>query len=225
MVITLIRAIILYLIVIFALRIMGKRQIGELQPEELVITIMISECAAAPLQDLDRPIINGIIAIFTLVILEVLLSFLTLKLPWLQKMIDGKPTVIIKDGKILQNALKNMRLTVEDLTNNLRQKGFFRLEDIAYCIVETDGKLSIFPTPQATPVTAETVGNIGKDTGLPCVVIADGRIQKQSLSLCDMTEQEIKTILKKEKTPIKDVFILTADKSKHYTLVRKDSIT
>jgi uncharacterized membrane protein YcaP (DUF421 family) len=118
-----------------------------------------------------------------------------------------------------------MRLTVEDLTNNLRQKGFFRLEDIAYCIVETDGKLSIFPTPQATPVTAETVGNIGKDTGLPCVVIADGRIQKQSLSLCDMTEQEIKTILKKEKTPIKDVFILTADKSKHYTLVRKDSIT
>ncbi len=225
MVITLIRAIILYLIVIFALRIMGKRQIGELQPEELVITIMIYECAAAPLQDLDRPIINGIIAIFTLVILEVLLSFLTLKLPWLQKMIDGKPTVIIKDGKILQNALKNMRLTVEDLTNNLRQKGFFRLEDIAYCIVETDGKLSIFPTPQATPVTAETVGNIGKDTGLPCVVIADGRIQKQSLSLCDMTEQEIKTILKKEKTPIKDVFILTADKSKHYTLVRKDSIT
>jgi uncharacterized membrane protein YcaP (DUF421 family) len=225
MVITLIRAIILYLIVIFALRIMGKRQIGELQPEELVITIMISECAAAPLQDLDRPIINGIIAIFTLVILEVLLSFLTLKLPWLQKMIDGKPTVIIKDGKILQNALKNMRLTVEDLTNNLRQKGFFRLEDIAYCIVETDGKLSIFPTPQATPVTAETVGNVGKDTGLPCVVIADGRIQKQSLSLCDMTEQEIKTILKKEKTPIKDVFILTADKSKHYTLVRKDSIT
>ena len=225
MVITLIRAIILYLIVIFALRIMGKRQIGELQPEELVITIMISECAAAPLQDLDRPIINGIIAIFTLVILEVMLSFLTLKLPWLQKMIDGKPTVIIKDGKILQNALKNMRLTVEDLTNNLRQKGFFRLEDIAYCIVETDGKLSIFPTPQATPVTAETVGNIGKDTGLPCVVIADGRIQKQSLSLCDMTEQEIKTILKKEKTPIKDVFILTADKSKHYTLVRKDSIT
>lgn len=225
MVITLIRAIILYLIVIFALRIMGKRQIGELQPEELVITIMISECAAAPLQDLDRPIINGIIAIFTLVILEVLLSFLTLKLPWLQKMIDGKPTVIIKDGKILQNALKNMRLTVEDLTNNLRQKGFFRLEDIAYCIVETDGKLSIFPTPQATPVTAETVGNIGKDTGLPCVVIADGRIQKQSLALCDMTEQEIKTILKKEKTPIKDVFILTADKSKHYTLVRKDSIT
>jgi uncharacterized membrane protein YcaP (DUF421 family) len=225
MVITLIRAIILYLIVIFALRIMGKRQIGELQPEELVITIMISECAAAPLQDLDRPIINGIIAIFTLVILEVLLSFLTLKLPWLQKMIDGRPTVIIKDGKILQNALKNMRLTVEDLTNNLRQKGFFRLEDIAYCIVETDGKLSIFPTPQATPVTAETVGNIGKDTGLPCVVIADGRVQKQSLSLCDMTEQEIKTILKKEKTPIKDVFILTADKSKHYTLVRKDSIT
>jgi uncharacterized membrane protein YcaP (DUF421 family) len=225
MVSTLIRAIILYLIVIFALRIMGKRQIGELQPEELVITIMISECAAAPLQDLDRPIINGIIAIFTLVILEVMLSFLTLKLPWLQKMIDGKPTVIIKDGKILQNALKNMRLTVEDLTNNLRQKGFFRLEDIAYCIVETDGKLSIFPTPQATPVTAETVGNVGKDTGLPCVVIADGRIQKQSLSLCDMTEQEIKTILKKEKTPIKDVFILTADKSKHYTLVRKDSIT
>ncbi len=222
MVITLIRAIILYFIVILALRLMGKRQIGELQPEELVITILISECAAAPIQDLDRPIINGIIAIFTLVILEVLVSFLALKLPRFRRFTDGVPTIVIQNGMLNQTAMKHLRLTVEDLLGNLRQKGYFKLEDISYCIVETDGNLSVLPTPKAATATAEMVGKPEPDTGLPCIMIADGKINPTGLQLCGMTHQKLKSILKKEKTSQRDVLVMTADKSGNYTLIPKE---
>lgn len=222
MVITLIRAVILYLAVIIALRIMGKRQIGELQPGELVITILISECAAAPIQDLSRPVLSGIIAIFTLVILEILLSFLTLKIPMLRRLIDGSPAIVIQDGKLCQATMRKLRLTVEDLTNTLRQKGYFKLEDIAYCIVETDGNLSVLPTPRAEPATAEMVGAAAPQEDLSCVIVGDGRIHPTALQLCGMNEAALHKLLKKEKTSLKDVFVMTADRQGHYTLIRKE---
>lgn len=222
MVITLIRTFIFYIVVIFSLRVMGKRQIGELQPGELVITILISECAAAPIQDLNRPVISGIIAIFTLVILEILLSFFTLKLPFFRKVIDGAPAIVIQNGKLQQDTMKKLRLSVEDLSNNLRQKGYFKFEDISYCIVETDGNLSILPTPANATATAEMVGQVEPDKGLPCVVVGDGRIHKTALSLCNMTESTLHKILKKEKVALEDVFVLTADKAGNYSLVRKE---
>ena len=222
MVTTLFRTIILYLVVIFSLRIMGKRQIGELQPGELVITILISECAAAPIQDLNRPVISGIVAIFSLVILEIVFSFLTLKLPFFRKMIDGTPVIVIDNGKINQKTMKKLRLSIEDLTNTLRQKGYFNLEDIAYCIVETDGNLIILPTPKQTPATAQMVGYKQDNQGLPCIIVADGKINRNFLKQCNMTVEEVEIILKKEKTPLHEVFILTANRNKQYTLVRKD---
>lgn len=222
MVTTLFRTIILYLTVILSLRIMGKRQIGELQPGELVITILISECAAAPIQDLNRPIISGIIAIFSLVILEILLSYLTMKLPLFRRLIDGSPVIVIANGKLQQKAMKKLRLSIEDLTNTLRQKGYFNLDDIAYCIVETDGNLSILPTPKETPATAQMVGFQKKDTGLPCVIVADGKMNREFLSQCNMTPDDIDQILKREKVLLEDVFILTADRKHNYSLIRKD---
>ncbi len=222
MVITLFRTILLYLVVIFSLRIMGKRQIGELQPGELVITILISECAAAPIQDLNRPIISGIISIFSLVILEIVFSFLTMKLPFFRKMIDGSPAIVIADGKIKQQTMKKLRLSIEDLTNTLRQKGYFNLEDIAYCIVETDGNLSILPAPKETPATAQMVGFVKEDEGLPCVIVADGKINRKFLSQCNMTEEDVMEITRREKVKLKDVFMLTADRNHNYSLIRKE---
>ena len=217
------RTILLYLVVIFSLRIMGKRQIGELQPGELVITILISECAAAPIQDLNRPIISGIISIFSLVILEILFSFLTMKLPAFRKLIDGSPLIVIANGEIQQKTMKKLRLSIEDLTNTLRQKGYFNIDDIAYCIVETDGNLSVLPIPKETPATAEMVNyKKKKDQGLPCVIVADGKINRVFLSQCNMTEEDLYKILKKEKVSLKQVFILTADRSQNYTLTKTD---
>ena len=183
---------------------------------------MISECAAAPIQDLDRPVVNGIIAIFTLVILEVLLSFIALKCPRFRKFADGMPTIVIQNGRLKQSAMKHLRLSVEDLLGNFRQKGYFKLEDISYCIVETDGNLSVLPTPAAATATAQMVGNPEPDTGLPCVVIADGTLHEKALTLCNMSRKRIDEILKKEKTSIKDVLVLTADKSGNYSLIKKE---
>ncbi len=222
MVITLFRTIILYLVVIFSLRIMGKRQIGELQPGELVITILISECAAAPIQDLNRPIISGIVSIFSLVILEIALSFLTMKVPFFRKLIDGTPVIVIANGKLQQQTMKKLRLSIEDLTNTLRQKGYFNLEDIAYCIVETDGNLSILPIPKETPTTAKMVGYKQENQGLPCIIVADGKINQKFLEECNMTTDDVKKIAEKEKVALQDIFILSADKSHNYTLVRKE---
>ena len=222
MVTTLFRTIVLYLVVIFSLRIMGKRQIGELQPGELVITILISECAAAPIQDLNRPIISGIVAIFSLVILEILFSFLTLKLPFFRKIIDGTPVIVIDNGKINQKTMKKLRLSIEDLTNTLRQNGYFNLEDIAYCIVETDGNLSILPTPKATPATAQMVGYKQENQGLPGIIVADGKINRNFLQECNLTESDLQTILKKEKVTLEQIFILTANRKGKYNLIRKD---
>ena len=222
MVITLFRTIVLYLVVIFSLRIMGKRQIGELQPGELVITILISECAAAPIQDLNRPVISGIVSIFSLVILEITLSFLTMKIPFFRKLIDGTPVIVIANGKIQQQTMKKLRLSIEDLTNTLRQKGYFNLEDIAYCIVETDGNLSILPAPKETPATAKMVGYQQKNCGLPCVIVADGKINHKFLKECNMTTDDINKIAKKEKVTLENIFILSADKSHNYTLVKKE---
>jgi uncharacterized membrane protein YcaP (DUF421 family) len=222
MVITLIRASILYLVVILALRLMGKRQIGELQPEELVITILISECAAAPIQDLNRPVINGIIAIFALVILEVLFSFVTLKSRKFRKLVDGTPAIVIEKGVINQKTMGALRLTVEDLLGTLRQKGYFNLDDILYCIVETDGNLSVLPTPEATPATAKMVEKAEDIREMPYVVISDGHFQTTSLALCGLTKQKIKKMLKKENTSIKDVFLMTAKPCGKYSIIKKE---
>ncbi len=223
MIITLIRAVVLYFTVMVAMRVMGKRQIGELQPGELVITILISECAAAPIQDINRPVITGIISIFVLVILEIALSYCTMKFPRLRKIVDGSPAVVILDGVIQQTVMEKLRLTVDDLTNTLRQNGYFNLSDVSYCIVETDGNLSIFPTPSATPATAKTLGKNPPNTGIPCVLVGDGRIHHQSLTLCGMDEAALYRILKKENTPLSDVFVLWADRSGQYSLVKKEN--
>lgn len=222
MVVTLIRTVVFYIVVILSLRIMGKRQIGELQPGELVITILISECAAAPIQDLNRPVLNGIIAIFCLVILEVLLSVVTLKWPAMRRAIDGQPAVIIKNGTIDQKAMRKLRLSVDDLANNLRQQGVFNIADVAYAIVETDGNLSVMKKGAKEEVTAEMLDIKQKDEGLPCVVIGDGEIHKAALGLCEMNDADLHKLLKKTGVAQKDVFALITDKSGNYTMIKKE---
>lgn len=222
MIVTLVRTVVFYIALVVALRLMGKRQIGEMQPGELVITILITECAAAPLQDLSRPVSNGIIAIFTLVILEIILSVLTIKMPFLRKALEGNPVIIVRNGKIDQNAMRKTRLSVEDLLTALRQNDVFDMHDVLYAIMETDGKISILKTPEVRPATAQMMGKVPPSNGLPWLVIADGKIHKKAMDICNITEEKIKSVLKKEKTPLEDVFIMTADCSGNYDLIKKE---
>lgn len=162
MAVTFIRTMILYVLVIFGLRVMGKRQIGEMQPSELVVAIMISDLATIPMQELGIPLLSGIIPIFTLVILEITLSQISLKNKHIRKFVSGKPNVVVYEGKILKDEMKNIRFNNDDLLEQLRIQGYQRLEDIQYAILETNGQLSVFPKKDKATCTVEDVKNIVK---------------------------------------------------------------
>ena len=218
---TLIRAGLLYLCVVLAIRIMGKRQIGELQPNELVVTILISELAAIPMQDLNRPIANGIVAIFALVVLEILISIVNMKWRWARRVVNGRESILIRDGVIDRQRMRRLRFTVDDLMVGLRGQSVFDLSKVAYAIMDTDGKLSVLLKPAEQPATAGQMQVAEPDPGLPALLISDGRLRRESLADGGMTEQRLKELLDSRRLKLCDVFVMTVDKTGRMTIVAK----
>lgn len=143
MIIPFLRTLILYVSIIAAVRFMGKRQVGEMQPGELVITIMVSAVASVPMQDMDIPLAHGLVPVFTLIAAEVLVSALTLKWMPLRRLLSGKPVEVIRDGKVDREALRSLRMSLDDLLEDLRLEGVFDLRQVAFAQVETNGQLSV----------------------------------------------------------------------------------
>ena len=217
-----IRTILLYIFVVLGLRLMGKRQIGELQPSELVVTLLISDIAAVPMQENGIPLISGLIPIFTLVAVELILSALMLKSDKVRSLISGKPVIIIREGKILQRQMKRVRFTIEDLMEDLRQMNIFRIEDVEYAIVETNGKLSILPKPDQMPANAGMLKVPAAGGGLPMLIISDGLVHKSALAVCGLDERWLDSVLRKQKIQPSDVFLMTADKSRNHQIILKE---
>ena len=222
MVISLIRTILLYIIIILAIKIMGKRQISDLQTSELVVTLMVSNIATIPMQNTAQPLLSGVVPILVLVCCEILISIFMLKNSRFRKMICGKPIVIINDGKIQQDELRNLRLSVEDLCQQLRQIDVFSIEDVAFAIIETNGKLSVLKKSEKQPPDASSMGIVVPEAVIDTVVISDGEISDYSLSLCGLTRGWIMDILKKKKLSVGEVFIMTANKNKEYNIIKKE---
>ncbi len=196
------RTVILYFAVIIAVRLMGKRQIGDLQPSELVITLLISEIAAVPLQDADQPLIYGIVAIALLVILEILISVLSLKSFYFRKLLTGQSVVIIENGQIDQAAMRKVRMTVPDLVELLRGQDVFDLSTVKFAVLETSGELSVL-----------TGGgnNTARKIGLALPVISDGKTIAESLTALRLQKSDVEKQLKKHDLQIGQVFLMTAD--------------
>lgn len=173
MTIAFIRTVILYIIVIFALRLMGKRQIGELSPSELVVTILISDLAAIPMQDPGISILNGIIPILSLLCLEILISTVLLKSTLARKLVVGSSSILIDNGKIILKEIKRMRITVDELVEELRLKDFPDISYVKYAILETNGKISIIPFPEY----ANT-----RSCSMPVTLISDGTLNLSGLN-------------------------------------------
>ncbi len=221
MLVTILRTAILYVFVILGLRIMGKRQIGDMQPNELVITILISEIAAIPIQDINQPVVNGIIAIFMLVVLEILISFLSMKSVKARQVINGKSAVIVKDGQLDQKLMKRMRVTVADLMEVLRIQNVFHIDQVAYAILETNGQLSVLLKPEYQTATAADLDKHPADDGIPALVINDGRLLKEGLALSGASQEAVEQILKSQRLTYKQVFLMTMDKTGRHYIVRK----
>lgn len=181
MTISLIRTLLLYVMIIAAVRIMGKRQISELQTSELVVTLLISDIAAIPMQNTGQPLSSGIIPILVLVSCEIAASFFMVKNSRFRKLVAGKPQVVINNGTVDQAQMKRLRMSTEDLSEQLRQMNVFSIQDVAYAIVETNGKLSVMKKPEKDQVSASMLGIAVPDHGIDAVVISDGELSKFSL--------------------------------------------
>ncbi|MBQ8575885.1 MAG: DUF421 domain-containing protein [Clostridia bacterium] len=222
MLITLIRAIILYFFIILCMRLMGKRQLGELQPTELVITILLSEIASIPMQDNGVPLVNSVVSVILLVALEVINSAICLKSAKLRSVIEGNSLVVIRDGVIDQKQLRQLRFSVDDLLDQLRQKDVFDINDVRYAIVETNGQLSVMLKPEKETVTAEMI-DVQKDSkGLLCMVVNDGKILTNAFKECDMNEKKLKSVLEENKVNLDEILFMLADKEENYTIVKKE---
>lgn len=181
MLVVFVRALVLYMIVVITMRIMGKRQIGQLQPFELAIAIMISELAAVPMQDTGIPLINGIIPILTLLIAQLVMSFLTLKSIRARALICGKPSILIENGKIREKELRREMYTLNDLLEQLRIKNVTNLGDVEFAILETNGQLSVIPKSQKRPLNPQDMNIQTSYEGLSLDVIIDGHVIKKNL--------------------------------------------
>lgn len=219
-----IRTVIIYIFVIAAMRIMGKRQLGELQPAELVVTLLISDLAAVPMQENGMPLLNGLIPIMLLVALELLLSGLMLKFPFFQRFIGGKSKIIVNDGKIDIKAMNGMRMTIEDLMEALRQQSIFDLRDVQYAIVEPNGKTSILLKPGNRQPTCKDLEINIPDNGIPMIIISDGKLSRWGLDVCQIKEDWVNNVLIENNVMMKDVFLLMADRDRTYHLIRKDQL-
>ncbi len=223
--ISVLRCIILYIFVVISVRVMGKRQVGELQPSEFVITIMISELAALPLQDLNMPLLWGITPMFVVVALELLMSFFTMKSMRFRAFCYGRPVLLIYQGKIDQKALLSSRVSMEDIMESMRDKGLLRVEDIQIAVLETNGVVSIIPKPYAAPPSAKDLKMKLKEAGgIPEIVVMEGSLIRKNMKKKCVEETDINDILSGYQIDIKDVFMLTIDDEKKTFLVRREGI-
>lgn len=223
MFVTLIRTVILYVLAIASIRVMGKRQIGELQPSELVITLLISQIISIPIQDTDIPLVNTLIPIFLLVGFEILTSVFNMKSIKFRTFMQGNPIVIINDGVLNQKGLKQLRFTVDDLLEALRQKDVFDIAQVQYAIVETNGQISVLLKPDHDTVTRKDLNLEPEPQGYKCPVVIDGKIIEQDFAICNMNAGKVQNIAKKEKMQIKDIMLMTVDAAGNHTIIRKDT--
>lgn len=209
--IIIIRSLILYILVVFSVRLMGKRQLGELQPSELVITILVSNIATLPLEDTDIPIIVGVTPILSLVCFEVIVSWLILRMPKLRKVISGSPKIIISNGKINRNVMRELRFSVDDLMTAMRGKDIFDISEVQFAIVETTGSISVMKKPEKDIPTRDDLNIPADNIDPPQVVVSDGVVIQAALKSLGFNEQFVKNVSKKSGIKTSDIFIMTAD--------------
>ena len=218
------RTLVLYTVLIVGLRLTGKRQIGELEPNELVLTMLLSDLAAVPMQDFGIPLINGVLPIVTILCLSVLMSLLSLHSVRFRSLVCGEPTVIIRHGELQQQAMRRNRLTVDELMEELRCQGVTDLTAVKYAVLETSGQLSVLLYPKDQPLTPRQAGvTVADELFLPRVIINDGRLLRDNLRAAGYEEKWLRKQLKKAGAQdTREVFLLTVDEAGSVVCIRKE---
>ena len=222
MILSYFRTIILYLILIAVIRLMGKRQIGQMEPSEFVVTMLVANLASIPMQDGGIPLFSGIVPIVTVLGIELVLSALSLHSLKIRKILCGKPVILIENGNILQKNLKKTRVTLDELTGHLREKDVLDLRAVQYAILETNGNLSVFPYPKEKPASAKDAGIPARPQQLPITIISDGKLLPDNLTIAKKDLGWVQRVLKEKGAAVSDTWLLTVDKADHILFYRKE---
>lgn len=222
MIVSLIRGFIAYALLVVGVRLMGKRQIGELQPADLVITILISEIAAIPIEESEAPLLSSMTNVIFLVAIEILVSYISMKSTRFRRALQGNSVMIIENGKINEPALRQIRLTMDDLTEALRQKDIFDITEVSYAYAETNGTISAELFPENKPLTAGQANVETQNVGVPVVVISDGRVISENFRYCFLDGDSLDKMLNNKNISKKDILIMTADRQSVGTIVMKE---
>jgi len=219
-----VRTLVLYLVIVGGLRLMGKRQLGELQPSELVVTILISNLATLPIEETSVPLLGGVGPILLLVCFEVVISWVSLKSRRARRLISGQPVTVVQEGKIMEDRLRDLRFSLDDLMEELRQNGVFDIRDVEFAVVETNGKLSVYQRYGARPLTPDMLGmeRPASECPPPAVVISDGELLKESLASCGITPKWLEKQLQRRNLKVEDVFLMVCDRNSAYFLLPKE---
>lgn len=222
MILSYIRTVILYLVLIGVVRLMGKRQIGEMEPSEFVVTMLIANLAAIPMQDGGIPLFSGLVPILTVLAVELVLSWITLRSVVLRRFFCGKPVILIDNGVLLQDNLRQTRITLDELTGHLREKSVLDITEVQYAILETDGSLSVFPYAKNEPASAKDAGIQAKEKLLPVTIIEDGYVSRENLSRAKKDESWLEKVLQQHHADRKSTLLLTVDSSDKVCWIGKE---
>lgn len=223
MILSYLRTLFLYLVLIFAVRLMGKRQIGEMEPAEFVVTMLVANLAAIPMQDGAIPLYSGLVPILTVLGLELVLSGAILRSVKLRKLLCGKPVILIDNGKILQDNLRSARVNLDELTGHLREKDVLDIRTVQFAILETNGNLSVFPYPKEKPASAKDAGVSAGKQYLPVTILEDGYLSRDNLRRAGKDEAWLQKILAQQGADIGSTFLLTVDAADHVLWLGKES--
>ncbi len=222
MLLSYIRTILLYLVLILVVRLMGKRQIGQMEPTEFVVTMLVANLAAIPMQDGGIPLLSGLVPILTVLAVGMILSSLSLRWVPLRRWLCGKPVILIENGRILQNNLRRTSITMDELTGHLREKDVLSIDQVQFAILETDGNFSVFPYPKYEPATAKDAGIAASAHFLPITIIEDGHLFRQNLTVAGKDRDWLQRVLQEHQAKISGTWLLTVDKSDHIIFVSKE---
>ena len=222
MILSYLRTILLYLTMIVVIRVMGKRQIGQMEPSEFVVTMMIANLATIPMEDDGIALFSGLVPICVILGTELVLSFLNLKSSKIRKLLCGKPVILIENGKVLQQNLRKTRISLDELAGHLREKDVLDLKSVQYAILETNGNLSVFPYPKEQPASARDAGIQVRQQFLPITIISDGELIKENLTIAGKDMHWVKRVLEQEHADLESTWLLTVDKQNHITFFRKE---
>lgn len=205
------------------MRIMGKRQLGEIELSELVVTVLISDIAAHPLQDIGIPLMNGLLPIVILLCCELIISGVIIKSIRARNFICGKPSIMIENGVINQKEMKKSRFTLDELCEELRTQSVLDISKVKFGILETSGKLNIVLFPSERPVTAGQMSIVTDDPGYPMMIINDGKLLEDNLRLCGKNEAWLNNELSSRKTKnVKDVYLMSVNEENQVYFLKKE---